>query len=83
MSYLISQYFGRLDKDYCIYFLILSGLFAVLLVFAIAAHLVWLIRHYKDFNTRIFLGGIIVIVNLFLSYFVNRLLYSMCNKSLS
>lgn len=83
MSYLISQYFGRLDKSSCVYFLIVSGLFAVLLIFVIFAHLIAMIRYYKNLNVRLIAGGILLILNVFLSYFVNRLFYSMCSKSLA
>ena len=34
-------------------------------------------------NFRMITSGVIILFNIFLAYFVNRLLYTMCNKSLS
>jgi hypothetical protein len=81
MSDLFSNYFGPLDKSSCVYFLIISGIFFVLLVVAIFSNIIWLIKNYKQLNLRILTGGVLLTFNIFLAYFVNRLLYTMCNKS--
>ena len=83
MSGLLSTYFGPLDKGSCVYFLLISGIFFVLLVIAILADIYWVVKNYKQFNLRILTGGVAMLFNLFLAYFVNRLLYTMCNKSLA
>jgi hypothetical protein len=83
MSDLFSNYFGPLDKSSCVYFLLISGIFFVLLVIAIVADVYWIVKNYKQFNLRILTGGVAMLFNLFLAYFVNRLLYTMCNKSLA
>ena len=83
MSDFMTNYFGPLDKSSCVYFLIISGIFFVLLVVAIFSNLLWLIKNYKQLNLRILTGGVVMLFNIFLAYFVNRLLYSMCNKSLA
>jgi hypothetical protein len=83
MSGFMATYFGPLDKSSCVYFLIISGIFFVLLIIAIFSYLLWLIKNYKQFNLRILTGGLVMLFNLFLAYFVNRLLYTMCNKSLA
>ena len=81
MSDLMSTYFGPLDKSSCVYFLIISAIFLVLLVVAIFSNIIWLIKNYKQLNLRILTGGVLLTFNIFLAYFVNRLLYTMCNKS--
>lgn len=83
MSNFMSNYFGPLDKTNCVYFLIISVIFFMLLVFAIFANIFWLVKNYKQLNFRILTGGLIMLFNIFLAYFVNRLLYTMCTKSLA
>ena len=82
MSDFMSKYFGPLDKGSCVYFLIISGIFFVLLIIAIFSQLLWMIKNYKQLNLKIVSGGIVMLFNIFLAYFVNRLLYTMCSKSL-
>lgn len=79
----MSNYFSPLDKSSCVYFLIISAIFFVMLVIVIFINLFWMIKNYKQINFRIITGGIVMLFNIFLAYFVNRLLYSMCTKSLA
>ena len=77
--------FSPLSKEYCAYFYILSIFFYVVLVIFILLSLGYLIKNYnnlKDIKFILLIYGIQVIVSLFLSYFVNRLLYSICVNSL-
>jgi len=79
----MSNYFGPLEKQHCFYFLIISVIFFLLLIVAIFSQMVWVFKNYKQLNFRIFAGAIVMLFNLFLAYFVNRLLYTMCNQSLN
>jgi len=83
MSDFMATYFGPLDKQSCIYFLFLSMLFFALLIFTIIAELVFVFKNFKDLNFRVFTSGVLLLFNSFLAYFVNRLLYTMCSKSLA
>ena len=83
MSYLMSSFFGPLDKQSCIYFLFLSMIFFAVLVFAIITELLFVIKNFKTFDFRILSSGILLLFNAFIAYFVNRLLYTMCSKSLA
>lgn len=78
---LIAPFFGPLDIYHCKYFLLISILFFILLVIALFADIFWVIKNYKILNFRLFAGAIIMAFNLFIAYFVNRLLYTMCLKS--
>jgi hypothetical protein len=78
----MNTYFGPLDKNSCVYFLIISIIFFVLLVIAIFGNLIWLIKNYQKINFRLISGGLLMMFNIFLAYFVNRLLFTMCSKSL-
>jgi hypothetical protein len=82
MSDLMSNYFGPLDKNSCVYFLVISLIFFILLVIAIFTQLFWVFNNYKQLNFKILTGGLVMVFNIFLAYFVNRLLYTMCTKSL-
>lgn len=82
MSDLMSNYFGPLDKNSCVYFLVISVIFFILLVIAIFTQLFWFFNNNKQLNFRILTGGLVMLFNIFLAYFVNRLLYTMCTKSL-
>ncbi len=83
MSYLMSTFFGPLDKQSCVYFLFLSMIFFAMLVFAIITELLFVIKNFKTLNFRILSSGILLLFNAFIAYFVNRLLYTMCDKSLA
>ena len=83
MSDFMSNYFGPLDKSNCVYFLIISAIFFVLLVISIFGNLFILIKDYKKFDFKTVTGGLVMVFNIFLAYFVNRLLYGMCIKSLA
>lgn len=83
MAGFMTTYFGPLDKSNCVYFLIICIIFFATLVFSAFTNIFWLFKNYKQFNFRIFTGGILMLFNIFLAYFVNRLLYTMCIKSLA
>ncbi len=79
----MTTYFGPLDKQSCIYFLFLTMIFFAVLVFTIIGEILYVIQHYKELNFRVFTSGILLLFNSFIAYFVNRLLYTMCSKSLA
>ena len=83
MSGLMTNFFGPLDKGACVYFLIISVLFFVSLVILLATEVVYIIKNFGKLNFRSVSSGLIILFNIFIAYFVNRLLYTMCNKSLS
>ena len=74
--------FGPLNKEWCNYFLFLSMIMYVLFVFAILTEIVYIFKHYKTLDFKMILNGILLLLNAFLAYMVNRLLYTMCVKSL-
>lgn len=78
----LSGFFSPLTSESCIYFLILTIFFFVMLVFALVADLIFVIKNYKILNYRFIQGGGLILFNLFIAYFVNRLLYTMCVKSI-
>jgi len=79
----MTTYFGPLDKQSCIYFLFLSMIFFAVLIFTMIGEALYIIRRYKELNFTVFTSGILLLFNAFIAYFVNRLLYTMCSKSLA
>jgi hypothetical protein len=83
MSDFMSNYFGPLDKSSCVYFLIISVIFFILLLVAIFGNIFWIIKKYKNVDFKMISGGVVMMFNVFLAYFVNRLLFTICTKSLA
>jgi hypothetical protein len=79
----MNTYFGPLSKDSCIYFFILTVFFFSILVFALVADIFYIFKNYKELNFRVFSHGAILTFNFFIAYFVNRLLYTICSKTLA
>ena len=79
----MTTYFGPLNKDACNYFLFFTMLFFAILVVTIVLEIVFVFKNFSKLNFRVFVSGLLLLFNSFIAYFVNRLLYSMCNKSLA
>lgn len=79
MSSFINYVYGPLNKEYCIYFFILSVIGFVILTISILSTLIIGIMTKKDsvFYMKMFM----VSIPYGFIYFHNRLLYSMCNSS--
>ena len=83
MSEFMTKYFGPLDKSSCMYFLFLTMLFFAILIFTIIAEIIFAFKNFKILNFKLVSTGIMLLFNAFIAYFVNRLLYTMCTKSLA
>lgn len=79
----MAKLLGPLDKQSCIYFFVLAAFFLVVLIATLLSEIYFIITHYKELNRRLMMNGILMLFNVFVAYFVNRLLYSMCSKSLA
>jgi hypothetical protein len=82
MSDFMNKFFGPLSKEYCAYFLVLSMFFFIVLIVVFFMDLFWIYKNFKSFDIRMFTGGVLLLINIFIVYFVNRLLYTMCSKAL-
>ena len=76
-----NQYFGPLPKQYCVYFYALSIMFAISFVMSFLSILYFMIMHSKKVNMMFIVNAIFILLNTFLAYFVNRLLNTMCIRS--
>ena len=82
MSSLYENIFGPLDKQYCVYFLFLTGFSFFVLVVYILAHILFIFTHFNKINPQTIVIRLYILFNICITYFVNRLLYTMCSKSL-
>jgi len=82
MANLMNFFFGPLNKEYCLYFYFLSIFFGIIFLLLAVGVVIAIIKDYKKMDWKIGFNFILLLINAFLVYFVNRLLYSMCSKSL-
>jgi hypothetical protein len=83
MSNSLSFIYGPLDKGSCVYFLALTIIFFITLVITFLTEIYFLIKNRKSISFSTITRGILILFNIFIAYFVNRLFYSMCSKSLA
>ena len=81
MDSFMDKYFGPLPREYCVYFYALSVLFGVMFAFSVASMLYFMVMHMKRVNMMFIANSFFMILNTFLAYLVNRLLHTMCVKS--
>lgn len=74
--------FTPLDKKYCNYFYYMSVITYCLFIFMVLLIAWTLVFHAKKIDLYICLNSCSIIISTFLAYFVNRLMYSMCVRSL-
>ena len=79
---IMDKYFGPLSRDYCIYFYAMSIFFGVVFVFSLLSSIIFIFINYKKVTLMFIVNALMVLINTFLAYFVNRLLNTMCTKSI-
>jgi hypothetical protein len=80
MSDFMNTVFGPLSGEYCLYFFYLSIFSFFLFTITIVAGVVMGLRRDKSFGFYVSLVGASLIY--LVTYFVNRLMFSICSKSL-
>jgi hypothetical protein len=82
MSSLVNQYFGPFPVEYCVYFYTLSVLFGIAFVVSVLSMVLFMVYNYKKVNTTLIVNYIMLLSNIFIAYFTNRLLNTMCVNSI-
>jgi len=77
----MNSYFGPLGRDYCLYFLVMSIFFFVMIILGIIGIVGALISKGKKVDMLFLVHSIMLLLNAVLAYFVNRLLNTMCMNS--
>ena len=80
MADLMNKLYGPLPVKYCIYFYIMSVILFLSFLFLLGNLLLKMFRRKMD-DTNMLLQ-LNVLISMFIAYFTNRLLYSMCAGSL-
>ena len=80
MADLLNKLYGPLPVKYCIYFYIMSVILFLSFLFLLGNLLLKMFRRKMD-DTNMLLQ-LNVLISMFIAYFTNRLLYSMCAGSL-
>jgi hypothetical protein len=79
---LMDRYFGPLPREFCVYFYALSVLFSVMFVTSVLSIGYFMVTNIKKVDGMFIVNSLLVLLNTFLSYLVNRLLHTMCVKSI-
>ena len=79
---LMDQYFGPLPREFCVYFYILSIVFGITFLMSVISIAYFMITNIKKVNTMFVFNSIFILLNTFLAYIANRLLHTMCVKSI-
>ena len=79
---LLDQYFGPLPREYCVYFYALSIIFGIMFMISAVSIAYFMIIHFKKINTMFIVNSVFILLNSLLAYLVNRLLHTMCVKSI-
>lgn len=81
MNSFMNKYFGPLPREYCVYFYFLSIIFGITFVLSAISIAYFMIMHFKKVNAMFVSNSFLVLINTFLAYIANRLLHTMCVKS--
>ena len=82
MDNFMDAYFGPLGKEYCVYFYVLSIIFGVTFVLSAISIGSFIVMHSKKVDSMFIANSFLVLFNTFLAYLSNRLLNTMCVKTL-
>jgi len=82
MDNLMDAYFGPLGKEYCVYFYVLSIIFGVTFVLSAISIGSFIVMHGKKVDSMFVANSFLILFNTFLAYLSNRLLNTMCVKTL-
>ena len=82
MGDFMNNYFGPLSNDSCLYFYIVSVFCGFSFVLVLISTILYVIMNFNKVN-RVYLSNASMgSGNLFLAYFVNRLLHTMCVRTM-
>ena len=82
MNNFMNDYFGPLGQEYCMYFYVLSIIAGVSFALSAVSIVSYSVMHYSKLNSMFVINSVLVLFNTFLAYIANRLLHTMCVKSI-
>jgi hypothetical protein len=80
----MESYFGPLNlkPEYCLYFYYVSVAFFIMFSLSSLGFLAYIMKNFKKVKTGYLVNSISLLLSTFISYFANRVLYTMCVTSL-
>lgn len=81
MNNFMNTYFGPLGQEYCVYFYALSIFFGIAFVLTVISVVTYMLTHINKIDMKMLMHTFFLLINSFLAYLVNRLLHTMCMKS--
>jgi hypothetical protein len=82
MNTFMDTYFGPLGQEWCVYFYLLSIIFGVMFAFSAVSIVSFAVMNTKKINMMFVVNSSLVLFNIFLAYLANRLLNTMCMRTL-
>lgn len=82
MATLMDTYFGPIGQEWCVYFYALSVIFGVMFAFSAVSIASFALMNIKKVNLMFIVNSALVLFNIFLAYLANRLLNTMCVRTL-
>ena len=82
MNSFMNTYFGPLGEEYCVYFYALSIFFGIAFVLSVISVVTYMFTNINKINMTFLIHTFFLLLNSFLAYLVNRLLHTMCMKSI-
>lgn len=82
MNNFMDAYFGPLGKEYCVYFYVLAIIFGITFFLSLISIGSFIVMHSKKVDTMFIANSFLILFNTFLAYLSNRLLNTMCVKTL-
>jgi hypothetical protein len=82
MDGFMNNYFGPLGKEYCTYFYVLSIIFGLTFVFSAISIASVIVMNRKKVDTMFVINSFFILFNTFLAYLANRIMNTMCVKTL-
>ncbi len=82
MNSFMNTYFGPLGEEYCVYFYALSIFFGIAFVISVISVITYMFTNYNKINMTFITHTFFLLLNSFLAYLVNRLLNTMCTRSI-
>lgn len=81
MDSFMNTYFGPLGEEYCVYFYALSIFFGITFVLSVISVVTYMVTHMSKIDIKFLMNTVFLLLNSFLAYLANRLLHTMCMRS--
>jgi len=82
MNDIFNYFFGPVDKIYCNLYLIFTITSLLVLIWVFSMEIYLIIKNRKALKFSMVRNGVLLLVNMFVVYILNRIMYNMCMKTM-